>query len=124
MFEILVIILVACFISFYLFICCVHIGIIRRADKLYYGQDPAFIGIFLFNVLNFLIPIVKLIVWSNSVTDSIWLYVFIVSSTIINMSFGLIVYNLLYVAIFGKCMCECVVCVCCVCVLVCVLCDV
>ncbi len=94
-------------------------GIIRRADKLYYGKDPAFYTIFLFNILNLLIPIIKLLVWRDEAQASVWLYVFIISSTVINFCFGIIVYNLLYVAIFGKSMqifvCHMGFTVCCLC---------
>lgn len=83
------------------------LAIIRKSDRANFGQAAAQYVIYGFSLLNFLIPIIKLLIDNMSSRRSKWLYLFMFTSSIINLSFGFIVYNLLYVAIFGTSLCFC-----------------
>jgi hypothetical protein len=78
--------------------------LIRRCDaRASEGNAYVFYATYLYNFINFMIPLMLLIAYHTEVDGSDpWLYVFLFSSTVINILFGLIVYNLLYVSIFGK----------------------
>lgn len=81
--------------------------LIRRCDERSISStglnDNFFIATWVYNIINLMIPIIVLVAQSEQVNyKDPWLYIFILSSSIINLLFGLLVFNLLYVSVFGK----------------------
>jgi len=76
--------------------------LIRRCDEMAKGTNNAFYYLTIaYNFINFIIPFIMLASMEGSVN---WsdpaLYIFLFSSSAINIFFGMVVYNLLYVAVF------------------------
>jgi hypothetical protein len=78
--------------------------LIRRCDERAVGSNNLFYyGTLAYNLMNLSIPILVLLGNCNHVNwRDPFLYLFLIFSTMINFFYGLVVYNLLYVAIFGK----------------------
>lgn len=81
-------------------------ALVRRCDTSNFGESSNFYVISVFCVITIIIPFAIMIddrsSWPNKVEDAYnhWMVLFYLTSTLINSTFGVVVYNLLYVAIF------------------------
>jgi hypothetical protein len=78
-------------------------ALVRRCDTRNFGESFCFYVIYCFSFITIIIPLLVLANDRTRITKNIdysWVTVFYTTSTIINVCFGPLVYNLLYVAIF------------------------
>lgn len=80
-------------------------ALVRRCDSRNFGESFCFYVIYFFCFLNIIIPLLILAAsvhhqHASHDVNYVWVIVFYTSSTLINITYGPVVYNVLYVAIF------------------------